>query len=156
MGIISKWKLSRRDLDLALQWLYTTEWICTSDAKVCTRQHIIVTLYLSNGIFLLHLFRPKLNRKINAMSYADKRGQGVYYNALGSNRKIHRKQVDLILPRQVSKRSQSTPNFTFINWVQYRNPKLSWYELKFDFRTLNSNWNEQIGFSSFVGRCQWN
>jgi len=50
--------------------------------------------------FLLHLFRPKLNRKINAMSYADKRGQGVYYNALGSNRKIHRKQVDLILPRQ--------------------------------------------------------
>jgi len=44
--------------------------------------------------------RPKLNRKINAMSYADKRGQGVYYNALGSNRKIHRKQVDLILPRQ--------------------------------------------------------
>jgi len=40
------------------------------------------------------------------MSYADKRGQGVYYNALGSNRKIHRKQVDLILPRQVSEQSQ--------------------------------------------------
>ena len=61
--------------------------------------------------FLLRLFRPKLNRKINAMSYADKRGQGVYYNALGSNRKIHRKQVDLILPRQVSKRSQIYPKF---------------------------------------------
>ena len=60
----------------------------------------------SLSLILLHSFRPKLNRKINAMSYADKRGQGVYYNALGSNRKIHRKQVDLILPRQVSKHSR--------------------------------------------------
>ena len=48
-------------------------------------------------------FRPKLNRQINALSYADKRGQGVYYNALGASKKRHRKQVDLILPREVTK-----------------------------------------------------
>ena len=46
-------------------------------------------------------FRPKLNRQINALRYADKRGQGVYYNAQGANRKVHRKQVDLVLPREV-------------------------------------------------------
>ena len=62
----------------------------------------------SLSLTLLHSFRPKLNRKINAMSYADKRGQGVYYNALGSNRKIHRKQVDLILPRQVIEQSRNS------------------------------------------------
>ena len=76
--------------------------------QICTRHNFNCQFYLE-AFILLHLFRPKLNRKINAMSYADKRGQGVYYNALGSNRKIHRKQVDLILPRQVSKRSQIKP-----------------------------------------------
>ena len=60
------------------------------------------TPLLINGSICMLYFRPKLNRQINALSYADKRGQGVYYNALGASKKRHRKQVDLILPREVN------------------------------------------------------
>lgn len=45
--------------------------------------------------------RPNLNRKINALRYADKHGAAIYYNSLAGKQKTHRKQVDLIVPREV-------------------------------------------------------
>ena len=45
--------------------------------------------------------RPKLGRPINAIRYADKHGAAVYYNSLAGKNKTHRKQIDLILPREV-------------------------------------------------------
>jgi len=56
--------------------------------------------YNKRGLSADFTLRPNLNRKINALRYADKHGSAVYYNSLAGKQKTHRRQVNLILPRE--------------------------------------------------------
>jgi len=85
--------------------------------------------------------RPKLNRKVNALSFPDKRGQGVYYNALGGNRKVHRKQIDLVLPRE-------DINFQLerADWFQFFRGEM---QMKLEKQYLHDNKYRQHGMERY-------